>query len=113
MARLLCLASAFAACLVLAVSWSSGGALAQQRSAAHEFCAMQWASEDAKRAQCVNRQISAVQSIVRYLDWAKASPGPDGEHVVSTFEFCQGRWAPDFYLVDNCLRARALIAPPQ
>lgn len=108
MSRLALIALAYAAQLGL-----QGAAAAAERSAAHDFCAMQWASEPAMLNQCVSRQIAGAQSVVRYLDWAKASPGPDGQHVVDTFELCRSKWAPDYYLVDNCLRARALIAPPK
>ena len=101
------------AVVALAFSAQTGLAQSNGRSAAHDFCGMQWASDTAKMNQCVSRQIAGAQSIVKYLDWAKASPGPDGQHVVDTFELCREKWAPDFYLVDNCLRARALIAPPQ
>lgn len=85
---------------------------AAQESHVHQFCAMQWASDEAKRSQCVRRQIEGAQSITRYLDWAKASAGPDGQHVIDVFEICRDRWAPDYYLVDNCMRARAMIRPP-
>lgn len=109
MARLAMLASAFSTLL----AGFGPAAAAETRSAAHEFCGMQWASDQHRMSQCVSRQIAAAQSIVRYLDWAKASPGPDGQHVVDTFEFCRLRWSPDFHRVDICLRARALIAPPE
>ena len=82
-------------------------------SDAHRFCAMQWASDEPRRSECVRLQIAGAQSVVRYLDWAKASAGPDGRHVVGVFEFCRDRWSPDYHLVDACLRARALIAPPE
>lgn len=108
----------------MARSWFAAGILAAafmatvsgrasaQDSDAHRFCAMQWASDKERMSECVSRQIAGAQSVVRYLDWAKASPGPDGQHVVGVFEFCRDRWAPDYAMVDACLRARALIAPP-
>ena len=100
------------ATLAIAVCCATSPLLAQE-SDAHRFCDMQWASEVEKRSACVRQQIAGAQNIVRYLDWAKVSPGPDGQHVVDTFELCQNRWAPDFHMVDQCLRARALIAPPE
>ncbi|MEL7464038.1 MAG: hypothetical protein AAFN79_08230 [Pseudomonadota bacterium] len=109
MAQLTIIASAFSTIFAAL----GHGALAETRSAAHQFCAMQWASDQARMTDCVGRQIDGARSIVRYLDWAKASPGPDGRHVVDTFEFCSNRWSPDFHRVDACLRARALIAPPE
>ena len=75
MARLAVIASAFSTLFV--ASWAHETA-AQERSAAHEFCAMQWASDPPRMSNCVSRQIDGALSIVRYLDWAKASPGPDG-----------------------------------
>lgn len=97
--------------IALAVCFCSS--VAAQESHVHQFCAMQWASDEPKRDQCVRRQIEGAQSIARYLDWAKASAGPDGQHVTGVFELCRQKWAPDYYLVDNCLRARAMIRPPE
>ena len=104
--------TAIRSCIFILLFMAAAAPATAQQSDAHQFCAMQWASDEAKRSQCVRRQIEGAQSIVRYLDWAKASPGPDGQHVIGVFELCRGKWAPDYYLVDNCLRARALIRPP-
>ncbi|MGB0505614.1 MAG: hypothetical protein ACPGGK_05405 [Pikeienuella sp.] len=81
-------------------------------SEAHQFCAMSWASAPAQFERCVNQQIRGAQSVTRYLDWAKATDGPDSMHVIRTFELCRRRWSPDYGRIDNCLRARAGIAPP-
>lgn len=101
-------AAAFAAAGVM----TTAGRAASQESDAHRFCAMQWASDEARLHECVGRQIAGAQIVVRYLDWAKVSAGPDGEHVIGMFEECRGLWAPDYHLVAECLRAGALIAPP-
>ncbi|MEO1610744.1 MAG: hypothetical protein AAFU55_00050 [Pseudomonadota bacterium] len=103
----------FAAAAMIALGFAPGDADARNASAAHQFCAMQWASDRARMTDCVDRQIDGARDVVRYLDWAKASPGPDGRHVIDMFELCNGRWAPDFEQVSACLRARSLIAPPQ
>lgn len=101
-----------AACAAAALLVAEPRPAEADESVAHRFCAMQWASDRTRMAECVAAQIAGAQVVVRYLDWAKASPGPDGQHVVGVFELCSDLWTPDYAMVAACLRARALIAPP-
>lgn len=94
---------------VLATMLPVGGAGA---SPVHDLCLMSWASDPDARRQCVAEQIEGAQIVARYLDWAKESAGPDGRHVVDTYELCQSMWLPDYAMMGACLKQRAAIGPP-
>ena len=85
---------------------------AQEDSPARQFCRMTTESSTAAFDVCLGKQIQAVESIIRYVEWAEADGGTEGARVLSVMAFCRDRWMPDHRLVDNCLRARALIPPP-
>lgn len=85
---------------------------AQEDSPAHQFCRITTDGGTEVFNSCLVVQIQAAQSIVRYIEWAQADGGAEGQRVLSVMAFCRDRWAPDHRLVDNCLRARALIPPP-
>lgn len=83
-----------------------------EESAAHVFCRMSWASQPDRLTACVNAQIAGAKSVVRWLDWAKRTNDPAALHIISTFEDCSARWAPDYQQIDACLRDGTPLSPP-
>ena len=86
--------------------------LAAEESAAHVFCRMSWGSQPDRMTACVNAQIAGARSVVRWLDWAKKSADPAAQFIITTFESCSERWAPDYQQIDACLRAGSPLSPP-
>ncbi len=105
-------ARGFSVAAALLLVLTPAGGVAEESSPAHEFCRMTSASDPVAFQTCVDQQILGAQSIVRYLKWAQSTGGPSGERVLRVLDFCRDRWIPDHQLIDNCLRARALIPPP-
>lgn len=99
------------AAISLLCSWLLATAGAAQEDGAAVFCGMQYA-ERADRDVCIARQMRAATGIDRYLRWVDAEGGDEGARVMDVILACRDRWAPDLVVIENCIRARALIPPP-
>lgn len=97
--------------LIAAIVFAPSPGVAQ--SPVHDLCHMSWGSDPAARRHCIEQQIGGAQIVARYLDWAKRSAGPDGQHVLEAYEACQAMWLPDYATMAGCLQRRSAIAPPE